>query len=614
MSKVAQKKRAHAVRMIHATLLTGLLLPVFAFGQAHEVPGRKQDKPDNCGPTALTSCVGWFQNHGYPDLRTRDGKNGLDDLQKQIDKDSRSSEREPKDHERTVDELGHALEKLLKGGPYEKRLNPGKPGPTDLKDYRYLDTEFSHGEDIILLIRFGDNQGHFLTVRNITTNASGGRTIEYMDPADGNTHQMDVTVEGGKLKLTYDGKKGYIENALTLSPVNTTESTEPENIDPAAPGAGKKVTYRPYFPAYSVPKDLHILVSDCDIRQFTVAGLPTGWSVTIQRIGGNCYLTFNRGSATTDLTSGQRIEVVYRGKKKFARRDHALIQTSDGGATMTAPITDDPGEAIADSEVQPPDRVEGVICSIRDGGEDGRYGVRLRWHATPRAVGYVIRETYGRIVLGRTTVPEISLELLSDTLYSLTVAAELEDPDITGPASDPVVVHRDRAFGMVSAVGGQQTLTYVSPLTSWHRPYSWQFTIPGADQEVRISVTAVVGDLDPPLPATIGKAESRWYHFASGKGLHAGKTLIEIPYGADENHPRLYALSQGDWTDVTVKIDENRRMISGSLSALGTVAILDANANRSGRVWWMILVAVVLSLLAIKLAVRSGQRPLVDRT
>lgn len=590
---------------VRNALLSGMLCPLLSFSEVHDVPGFRQDKPDNCGPTAVTSCLGWFQKHGYPGIKTRGGKTGLDDIRKQIDRGSRSSGRDTDDHERTVDELGHAIEGLLQGGPYGKRLKAGKPGPTDLKDFRYLDSEFSHGEDIILLIRFGNNQGHFVTVRNITANAAGGRTIEYMDPAGGGTHTMDVSAQGAQLKLTYNGQRGFIENALTLSPANTTESADPKSVDPAHPPAGTKVTYRPFFPPHAVPRDLHILVSDCEKSHYTVTGLPNGWTISIQRIHGKCYLTFNRGTATTDLTSGQEIDVVYRGTKKFARRDHAVIQTSGGGTAMTSPLSDDPGQAIADREVERPGRVSGVICSVGE-GSDGRYTARLEWGPVPGAAGYLVRDTYTGNVLGSGAAPAITLALQPDTMYSLEVAAELDDPDVTGEPSDPVVFYRDEAIGATAAAGGPQTLDYVSPLTSWHRPYSWKIAVPGAGHAVHISVTTVDGNLDPPLPPGVYTSQRRWYHFASDTPLRTGASTVEIPYNSGIKNPRMYALSGGTWVDATRRVDASRRMISGNLAALGSVAIVDVPASGSSRIRWVL--GILVLLIALVLAVRSRRR------
>jgi hypothetical protein len=580
------------------TIAAAVLVFLPAYCEVHDVPGRKQDKPDNCGPTAVTACLGWFKNHGY-DLKTRDGKTDLDDIQKQIDKDSRSSDREKADHEREVDELEHALKRLLKGGPYEKRLKPGRPEPGDLKGYKYLDTEFSHGEDIILLLRFGNNQGHYVTVRNITPNKSGGRTIEYMDPADGMVHMVDVQADGGKLRLVYDGKKGYIENALTLSPTNTTESSDPTNADPANPGAGKKVIYKPYFPQYAVPKDLHILVSDCDLKNYSVTGLPEGWTVSIQRIAGKCYLTVNKGEAKADLDSGKDIDVVYKGAKMFSRREHAVIQTADGGVKMTSPLTDEPGEAIADRDVRPPDQVRGFVCSLGEQATEGRYAANLKWTTVPGAAGYVVRETHSGAVMGRSAGPAITLQLMPDTLYSLTVAAEVDDSSVIGPESEPIVVHRDDDLTMIAAAGDTQTLEYVSPLTSWHYPYSWTFTVPGADRETRIDVTTIVGAMDPPVPTRVGDAQARWYYLTATTPLRSGPVTIEIPYADETDHPRLYTLANGAWTDVTLKVDADRRMISGKLAGLGAVAIVDAPKAAQGFALWGVSVVVALIIILL---------------
>lgn len=585
-------------------LLALLLVSLTAVqAQVHDVPARKQDKPDNCGPTAVTSCLGWFRNHGY-DLRTRDGKSGLDDLQKQIDQDSSSSDRNANDHERTVDELGHGLQRLLKGGPYEKRLRPGKPQePGDLKNFGYLDREFSHGEDIILLIRFGNNQGHFVTVRNITPNGSGGRTIEYMDPADGQTHTMDVDVQGGKLRLNYNGQKGYIENALTLSPVNVTESTTPQPVDPSDPGKGKKVTYHPYFPEYAKARDLHILVTDCDRSHYIVNGLPQGWSVSITRSNGKCFLTINRGNATADLSSGDGIEVIYKGQKKFVQRSNGVVQTSDGGTTMASPLSNDPGQVIADRQVRLPGEAIELSCSIGETAGPESFAVHLQWTPVAGASGYVVRESYTGAEVGRSASPEITLNLPPDVLHSLSIAAQADDPDVEGPASEPVVIYRDVAFSEPFS-SSPATLEYVDPLTSWHRPYSWKLSIPGGEQDGHLIVTIVSGAADPPLPADAGTPQPRWYHFSADARLRPGNVEIEIPYGGDAHNPRLYLFAQGRWTDVTDHVDSERHMISGKLPQLGPVVILGASGSRILQISYLWIAALLAILVLLWLIMR----------
>jgi len=190
---------------------------------------------------------------------------------------------------------------------------------------------------------------------------------------------------------------------------------------------------------------------------------------------------------------------------------------------------------------------------------------------------------------------------MSDTLYSITVAAEVEDSSVSGPESEPVVVHRDHDLTMIALAGGPQTLDYVSPLTSWHFPYAWKFTIPGADQETRIDVTTIVGTVDPPLPAGAGDAQARWYYFTEAAPLRSGPVLIEIPYTDDTLNPRLYTLASGIWTDVTANVDPSRRMISGKLPALGAVAIIDAPKS---PLWWGVAAVLFLLIALILIAGR----------
>ncbi|MCH8147148.1 MAG: IPTL-CTERM sorting domain-containing protein [Planctomycetes bacterium] len=584
----------------------------------HEVPLLTQAEQADCGPTAAASCVKWFQGNGYPGIKTRGGSSELGEYKKQLKKDAKTNRRGTGIHR-----LKDAMNKLVDEGPnqqagaHKRQVRAKLPATSGYnRNFDYLDSEFVKGEDLVLIIKFGNNfaDGHYVTVRSIRRSGGTGRVIEFMDPATGQFVEATVTIgvdNQGRptLVLTYRGGPARIGGIIAMSPDNFTDSTME-----STPEGHTKITYTAYFPATKKMKDLHILVKDCDPNNWSVneALLPSGWKWKLEIRAGECWLSIYSDGSKTDMISGSDIVVTYKGSKKVRKYRKKIHQTTSGTDSPIGSIASiDAGYTVVEANAEPPDRPRRPRAAILD-SPSGRVVVALAWEPSvdPTVVQY---ETYDRDsgqLLALSSEPFVTLELEADVLYTVVVAARNSE-DLLSEDSEPVSVLCDEAFAPGLEVGEAQDIVYMTPMTSWHEDFAWMLTVPGAELPGTLVVTAIDGETEPIIQDAPGRMHRPFYHLASNAELLAGTIAIAIPYDdlevvGSEAELRLYQLQRNNWTDVTTGVDPELDVIFGTLQGFGAIAIVNGTETIPTVSEWGLIIMTLLLLTGLK--IKLGRR------
>gem|GEM_PF-1870401 len=578
------------------TISTGI-----AYG-IHDVPPLQQTNLNNCGPTAAASCLKWFQQNQYPDIKTRSDSNDINDIRSQIAKDAGTNSTGTDDKK-----LAKAMNDLIDVGPnkkpgkYKKQLHARVPDHKDnaYKDFTFLDNEFSHNENILLRIEYtaanGKKEYHYITTRNLTGTGTT-RTLEYMDPATGTTKTTTLTKETDKISLQYDGKNGRIAGIITMSPHSCTDSTATKV------SGGTKITYQPYFPTHRKANDLHIWIStmECAENNFQVSGLPSGWTYKVHKVGTKCYLSIYKGSSTTDLSSGQKIEVTYTGSRKVGQWKRMVNQTTGGTDSPTdGALPRETGHSVCNEPVETPqDGPKKVMCAVAAVGP-GVVTAQLDWNPSsdPTVEAYDIFNADTDEFVATTPDPYFILtDLPSDHLHSYVVTARNFD-GMYSDDSDEVTLHLDNSVAPEILTGGPQVLDYRTPLASCYEcpdTHGWTIEIPGANTDGKLYVTTISGSTIEP-PPTGGSQHEDIYHLATDASLVAGVINCTVPYNelevvGDEAALRVFALIGAAWVDVTTGVNVADHEIMFQLPELTTFAIFNAmpkirgDFNRNGTV------------------------------
>ena len=569
-------------------------------GQVHDVPEIKQDTKTNCGPTAAASCLKWFQENNYPNLKTRSDSNKIGDMKSQLEKDAKTGSKGTK-----ARNLAKAMNHFVNGprknpGVYKGQLRAQLAIDSQRHSFKFLDDEFANNENLILMLRFyhpsRGRQGHFVTVRNFTgTGDEPGdtRTLEYMDPATGKIESTEVKrcgSNGRDLKLTYkkDNEKynARITQIIKMSPTNHVRSGFVP-LDPNDPSAGMGITYTVYFPFHRVTKALHIQVMDPNENNYEVNGLPAGWQWDVHTVSNKCYLSMYQDSSTNDLTSGQEIEVIYTGPKKVVYARRVITHTTSGTDSPTdGALPAEDGVAVVDDAIEPPESSPGEPACAVTTSDPNSITVSLTWVAANELniLQYEIYDFFTNELIAVTPDTEIVLEdLESGTTHTFVVAGRTTD-DLVTPDSPEIMVHQDRDWAAPIAAGGPQTIEYRTPLASCYlcdESYGWTIDIPGAAQDGALYVTTITADPVQPLPTELGPKHEDMFYLWSDAGIQAGPIDVTVSYDeneviGDEASVRLFALIGAVWTDVTVGIDTQADVLYGQLPSLGvTLAIVN---------------------------------------
>jgi hypothetical protein len=584
---------------LRASPLVVFLFASSAFGVVHDVPPLKQKGLNDCGPTAAASCIKWFQQNGYPDIKTRGGSNNIDDIKKQIQDDA-----DPKETGAWARKLRDAMNRMINEGekgkkaPYKNRLRARIPNGNDnaYDDFGFLDSEFSHGENILLLLQCEDENGnpfnHWVTTRNVTGSGTT-RTLEYMDPESGTNKSTTVTDGNKELTLTYEDRPAKIVGFVTMSPNNVTDSKS-EPVDPNDPSKGTKITYTPRFPAHRKAKDLHVRVKDCTKSNYTVSGLPSGWKWDVHvAADGKCYLSFYADSSTTPLVNGQDIVVIYKGSRKVKPRKRRVHQTIGGSKSPTdKPRARERGVTVCVDEDNPPaGRPEKVACAVMASAPEFMTAM-LHWRPVdePNILEYEIYDENDGDLIAVTPDPFYELlDLEADVTHTFVVVARNTE-DLVSEDSDVVMIHHDAMSAMEVVVGGPQALHYRTPLAACFEcgeAHRWSMVLPGATMAGNLYMTTIVSEPDAPPPPGMGARHEHMFRLSTDAELVPGPIQLEIPYDANDvvGDPvtmRAFALIGGSWMDVTMAVDPVAESVSCEIPELTTTAVYNLPSGVPG--------------------------------
>jgi hypothetical protein len=567
------------------------------------LPLNKQDGTGDCGPASAASMLKRFQENGYPDLKTRDGKSGLKDYENQLEKDAGT------DATLTwANKLVDAINRLIDGTPCKGQLRARLPLPSDLAytSFGYLDSEFAHGETILLLLSYPQNPDdpkspnihHYVAVNDLK-GSGGTRSCEYMDPYDGSLQTGTMTIgTDGNLHLTLDDGERVnnckVFGIITTSPPNAvTSSAAP--VDPNDPAAGTNLTYTIRYPSNRPTKDLHVWVADTDMSHYEVTGLPaapgkpTDWKWDVRLVGNRAYLNVWKNGSTLDLPSGNSITVKYTGPHHVIENGaNALTPTTDGNGDPTdgvqPPLNGHTVASAVPAEAPPaPSHAGLTLVSVTPTSMTAR----LSWQAAPdpallhfevydRNSGYLVTETSNTQVLLSGLEP--------DVIHEFGVVAR--DTTVLGTADSlSVLVYLD-AMGACSIVPGPtQLVHYLPALCSSDAPTRWSLRLPGAETPGNLYVVTLTGSPLVGLAPEVESSHTQYYHLFADVALDPGAIQLSVPYDSvdavgNETAVRLFALLGGAWTDVTSSVDPDSNLVRGEIPELTTIAI--GRLNTSG--------------------------------
>ena len=234
-------------------------------------------------------------------------------------------------------------------------------------------------------------------------------------------------------------------------------------------------------------------------------------------------------------------------------------QPRDGGHTF----------ALATSDI--PDAPGRPVATVRDEPQ-GQFAVMLSWQPSSDAsvAVYEIYDVHSGELFAFTEMPEILLtELEADVVYNLAVAA-VNSEEMTSAESAAVMFHRDEAVGVVA--GGPQTLHYVPPLYSWHEPYGWSISLPGADfKGVTIEVTQG-GVTVSAIPIFVSAGQ---VNAIMPSDAPLGRVSVRITFGGGQSNPAsltIVANSVGIFTATGTGIGPGifQNFVSQSVQALNS--------------------------------------------
>lgn len=596
-----------------------------AFANLHDVPNLSEGPIDNhCGPTAAGSCIAWWKENGYPDIKTRSGGTTPEDMRDQLASDAKTDANTGTD----LGELAKAMNRMIDEGPnnqpgaHKGQLKAkGTLQPSDLRNFNFLDSEFQHGEDILMLITYvvnGVKQNHFVTVRKVT-GTGNMRTVSYMDPETGSVKSTTLTMQNNKLETTYEGHSGYVSGFITMSPAVAVASTV-EPVNPANPNGPKKIKYKVHYPHPTdypdkLVKDLHVEVKDCTQANYQVTGLPAGWQWQVAMAAdGKCYLTFWKGGSAMDLPSGSEITVTYSGPNPVQEREQIITPTTSGASNpATGPLPKLPGHAVVSLTGTAPEQVSQPRVMILESPPES-LGTVLAWDPSPDPFvnGYAIFSNYTDQQIGFTNDPFfVTTGLSADTPYSLSVFPVRLD-GTHGAPSEPIFFHRDELSGLQIAPGGIQTLVFPPPLSSYHLDNQWQVTIPGAASNGSLIVHTVSAMPEPPHP-TPAFLQGTFWHLSSTASVLAGPVSVTIPYSetrvyGPEELLQVHHLNAGVWTNVTSSVDTDLNLIHATLPQMGTVLIVNASPPVPAMSSWAMVTAALCLLILGTVVVSTRNR------
>ncbi|MCO6438278.1 MAG: hypothetical protein J5J06_14380 [Phycisphaerae bacterium] len=560
----------------------------------HDVPLITQLGTDECGPTAAASCLQFWRNNGFPNLKTRDEKNSDEEFIKQLRKDAMTN---MGGVGTDLAKLTEAMNKLVNEGKKKGKTNEpgahkgqlvakGTLSGNDIRAFDYVDGEFEKGEDILILVCWregGKKKCHFVTVRRIT-GTGATRTVQFMDPQTGMVDEMTLTdpAGNGKLEHNYDGTSGTVEGFISMSP----DASATSSLDDLGQN-GKKITYNVYFPPVSrypekQPKDMHIRVDDCDPTKYQVTGLPAGWMTSVAVAGdGKCYLSVWKGTSTNDLTNGQSIVVTYTGSDKVAERERVITLTTDGNNDITngalPPVDGYTVVSLTNESPLPPSRVHASVANLAPGTMD----VILAFEPPedPSVIGFEVYNNYTREVVASSPLPVISIPGLStDTPYSFSVASVSFD-DYRSDRTRSVFIHVDEVNDLPILPGGPQILDFAPTQRSWHADRSFQLNIPNAFTSGQLIVSRIDAFPDPPHPEEVRMHRPYW-------NLHATAVLgtnpldLAVPYlpnqvYGNEEDIRMFFFNGSNWIDVTAGVDPAQGVVFGQIPQPGSVVLIN---------------------------------------
>ncbi|MBW7905694.1 MAG: hypothetical protein LC135_00695 [Phycisphaerae bacterium] len=594
-------------------LLLPALTPIAA--AQHNVPGNEQDGDNDCGPAAAASCLKWFQQNGYPDLKAGNGGNGLKDFENQLETDAETGENGTWAHK-----LMKAMNKLVNGTAYKGQLQAKLPDKkSDYGSFDYLDSEFSHNEDILLLLSYKDEDGnqinHYVTVKNIT-GAGDTRSCEYMDPATGGFKTGEMKFVDGKMQMKHDDKDVNIAGILTMSPANTTES-KAEPVDPNNPAAGTKITYTVYYPPHRPTKDLHVWVSDCTKTNYQVSGLPAGWQWDVKQEGNRCYIHFWKDGSNSDIPNGGSITVTYTGPGKVKEAVKVITPTTDGNGTVSdGALPPGNGHTVAAvSPENPPGAPARVAMGLIDVTPES-VSALVAWEpvSDPNVALYEVYDMNTGDRVAETPGPQWQLfGLEPDVIHEYAVVARSFDV-LGSETSASVLVYHDQAGALDLLPGPQQQLAYVSPLYSGDAPTMMRLTLPGSAAPGKLHVITMGGAPLTPLPAGHGSQHEHYYQFFSDVPLNPGPVHVAVPYHStdvegSESGIRLLALLGGQWVDVTTGVDPSANLVMGQLPQLAPLVIVNGPASvipASSTLGLIVLALVVCGAGVVVMTRRGG--------
>ena len=603
-----------------AFLLVGTLAERSA--AQHNVPSNTQDTSSDCGPAAAAACLGWFKANGWPNLVDADGNSGLKDFENQLETDAGTDDKGTWAHK-----LRDAMNKLVDGTPYKGQLRAKLPKSSSAyKDFTFLDEEFSHNEDILLMLRWKHSDGnlidHYVAVKNVTGSGSS-RTVSYMDPANGATKSGTATIGGdGRLHLSHDGTDAEIAGILTMSPANTTATTT-NPVDPANPSAGTQLHYTVYYPSFRPTRDTHVWVSDCDKTHYAVSGLPAGWSWDVKKTGRRCYLSFWKGASANEIANGATVTVTYTGPKSVRSGRRSVMPTT-GGTASPAVDTQAPGPGhtvMAPTPILPPDRPDTLVLAPSFVDADG-IDIELAWSPVPdpNVAGYEVYDANSGELVGETSGTSMALAgLEADVSHEFVVVANNYDAAQMSEDSEPVAVYLDSAGALAVPAGAPQQLKYVPPLYSGDEPAQWLIDVPAVPTSGNLHVLTFRGQPIPELIAPVGNLLEHYYGLWWDATPDPGPISLAVPYdvlevSGDVLGLQLWALVGSTWQDVTIGVDPVSGRVFGQIPEPTLIALVDAAApvpavSTWGAAWMIALLVVTGSLLLFPLRRRPQSGP-----
>lgn len=570
----------------------------------HDVANFQQDGDVACGYTAAASCIKWWQQNHCEGLATETGESTLEAFREQLRR------------------LAPPIRTGVGGVPLQRAMRwtvSRSPGDADDRGFYVkrwknpsigkIDYELnSSHQDVLLLLRWprsngSGTQAHWVTVRKVSLppeyweqdpprDPPQSRVVSYMDPSSGRTNVMTVRNAGGQA-VTDDfdrsvdsaGHHAVIEEMITMSRAAYVVSA-PFAPDDKDPSVFFGIAYTVDYPLeYTPPSDLHIQVWDRDEGSYTVEGLPEGWQWGIagqDPDAGPAYLSVWKGDSEHDLPQGAEIRVVHRGGAVSWERGAVALTWTGSQQYPLPPTSGTPtlwGHTFvrADNRAAEPGGRPRVATLNR---EPDTIDLFLAWDPSPDATGgYRVYDDVTGEILAETGGPAVELHGLDAQFAHVLSVSAVNEGSFSGAGAESVNVARALVPMVEIEPGGPQQLVF-SPLgAAWHEEVQCSVQIPGATSAGGLVIDTVHGEPEP-QPGNPGSTHEAFWVFASTAELTGGSIEIEIPYAEGEvvgaqSELQLMLLDGAGWIDVTTRVDTTRKVISGRLPHLGTVAIVN---------------------------------------